>query len=165
MTSTSETHAGQAGGVVRAYSIAGAVLVLAIAGVTAVDVFGRYFFSRPLKGAYDIIEILMALTIFWFLPQLSAAGEHVCVTLLKDRPHALADRLRRAFIELCCAATAAALAWQLARAAAQFIRQSEVSVVLGLPKGPVVAVCAAVGVLVVLTHLWRLPRVLRRSPA
>ena len=39
-----------------------ATFLLAMALITAIDVVGRYFFSAPLPGGYEIVQYLMALS-------------------------------------------------------------------------------------------------------
>jgi TRAP-type transport system small permease protein len=146
------------GGPQRIYEAVGGFLVLAIAGITAVDVFGRYVLSRPVKGAFEIIEVLMALSIFWFLPLLSLEGSHISVSLLRDRPGSAIDRLRRVILEVLALVGTSVLAVQLGRAAAEATQQAEASLVLGLPKGPVLAVCAVLAAAMSAMHLLRATR-------
>lgn len=147
----------------RWYEGAGAILVLGIGGLTAVDVVGRYFLGQPLKGAFDLIEVLMALSVFWFMPLISRDDGHISVGLFKTRPRSALDAVRRVAIEGCCLLTAAIVSWQLARTSLDFMRQGEVSLIIGLPKGPVVAACAAIGAVVALAHGVRLVSMLRRG--
>ena len=142
----------------RAYEAVGGSLVLAIAGITAVDVFGRYVLSRPVKGAFEIIEVLMALSIFWFLPLLSLHGSHISVSLLSDRPGSAIDRLRRFVLEIVALVGTSVLAVQLGRAAAEATKQGEASLVLGLPKGPVLAACSVLAAGMAAMHLLRAMR-------
>lgn len=138
------------------YEHAGAMLVLGIAGITAIDVVGRYFLVQPVKGSFDLIEVLMAVSVFWFMPLVSRDDNHISVGLLRTRPGSALDGLRRGLIELCCVLASAIVAWQLMRSALRSISQAEVSLIIGIPKGPVVMVCAVISLLMMLAHLYRL---------
>jgi len=57
------------------------------------DVLGRYFFNRPIKGAYEVSEILLASVVFFGLAYALAVGGHVrvdtFVSLLRPRRAAI----------------------------------------------------------------------------
>jgi TRAP-type C4-dicarboxylate transport system permease small subunit len=55
-------------GTARILAIFGGVLSCAMAAVVTVSVIGRYAFSRPVPGDYDIVGILCGCAIFAFLP-------------------------------------------------------------------------------------------------
>ncbi len=55
-------------GTARVLAIFGGLLSCAMAAIVTVSVCGRYFFSRPVPGDYDIIGILCGCAIFAFLP-------------------------------------------------------------------------------------------------
>ena len=50
--------------------------------LTCVDVIGRYFFSQPIFGAFEITEMLLAALIFAGLPLVTLRNEHVTVDVL-----------------------------------------------------------------------------------
>lgn len=137
------------------YQTVGAVLVISIAGLMSVDVLGRYFLGMPLNGSFDMIETLMALCAFWFMPLLSRQGQHISVTLFRSR-RGWTARVQTFLIEAICFVTAALMSWCLFGIAAEFNEMQERTLVIGLPKGPVVAVCAVVTALMALAHLSRL---------
>jgi TRAP-type C4-dicarboxylate transport system permease small subunit len=66
--------------------------LLAMTGVTVIDLVWRYFFSAPLKGGYEISDMLMGLTVFAALPLASRAESHLIVSLLTDRLTGAPDR-------------------------------------------------------------------------
>jgi len=142
------------------YESAGALLVLAIGGLTAVDVFGRYVLSKPVFGAFDMVEALMAVSIFWFLPSVSRSSGHISLGLLNLRPGSWVERLRQAVVELACVAASAVLAYQLFHAAADHAARGEASLILQIPTSPLVYACATFGALVAGVHGWRLLSVL-----
>ena len=44
--------------------------------LTVVDVVARYVFSRPLRGAFEVTELMLLVLIFAGLPLVSFADEH-----------------------------------------------------------------------------------------
>jgi TRAP-type C4-dicarboxylate transport system permease small subunit len=70
----------------------GMLVILMFLG--AADVLGRYFFNRPIKGAYEVSEILLAAIVFFGLAYALAVGGHVrvdtLVSLLRPRTQATA---------------------------------------------------------------------------
>lgn len=137
------------------YDRLGAALIVSIMALTFVDVIGRYFLRAPLRGAYDMIEVAMTLTIFWFLPALSRAGGHISVELIPMGSGFMA-RLRRFTIEIICLISASVMAWQLYDLAGVFQKFGEASLVIGIPKAPVTIAAAVLTAMMALTHLVRL---------
>jgi TRAP-type C4-dicarboxylate transport system permease small subunit len=52
----------------RALAIFGGLLACAIAAMVTVSVTGRYLFSAPVPGDYDLVGILAGVAVFAFLP-------------------------------------------------------------------------------------------------
>lgn len=134
------------------YQAVGAFLMLSIAGLMSVDVMGRYFLNMPINGSYDMIEALMALCAFWFMPQLSRHKQHISVTLFRARAGWIA-RLQTVLIELLSCGGAVLMSWCLFVIAGEYNDMQEASMVLGLPKAPIVYTCAGVSALMALAHL------------
>lgn len=55
-------------GIATGLAILGGVLSCAMAAIVTVSVIGRYLFSRPIPGDYDIVGIICGCAIFAFLP-------------------------------------------------------------------------------------------------
>ncbi len=58
-----------------------AALLMALMLLTCMDVAGRYFLNRPVSGAFELTEMMLAALIFAGLPLVSLRGEHVTVDL------------------------------------------------------------------------------------
>ena len=94
--------------------IAASALLLAMMLLTFVDVVARYLFNRPIRGAFEVTELLLLVLIFAGLPLVSHADEHVDDGL--HRPHAAGARVRGLDPRWCsavCAAFMFLLAWQV----------------------------------------------------
>jgi TRAP-type C4-dicarboxylate transport system permease small subunit len=60
---------------------AAAALMTAMVLVTCVDVAARYFFDSPVRGAFELNEVLLAALIFAALPLVTLRQEHVTADL------------------------------------------------------------------------------------
>src|SRR5436309_8236212 len=86
----------------RALGAAAAILLFCLMALTTADVIGRYLFNSPLRGAFEITELMLLALIFAGLPLASRADEHVCLDFI-DRPlGARGQKLLRRAIDLLC---------------------------------------------------------------
>ncbi len=112
-----------------------ALTLFAILVVMVADVFGRYLFNRPIRGAYEITEFLMCLMVAGALPLVSLWGRHVEASLVAD----LAPRLTPALFWVAGVASAlvfgylAILLWGYG---GQLSRQNAQSLFGGVPRAP-----------------------------
>ncbi|MFC4670841.1 TRAP transporter small permease [Seohaeicola nanhaiensis] len=65
-----------------AISIIAAVLLFLLMIITFIDVIGRNFFNRPLNGAAELTELMLASTVFLMLPLIAIRQKHIVVDLL-----------------------------------------------------------------------------------
>jgi TRAP-type C4-dicarboxylate transport system permease small subunit len=105
--------------------------------VTFVDVMGRYLFSLPLPGAFELTQILMAVLIFSGLPLVCASDVNIRVDILHG---SLSERARRTldlFNHSISTVALGALAWRLWVKAGATLAAGDQSMYLGLPMYPV----------------------------
>jgi TRAP-type C4-dicarboxylate transport system permease small subunit len=81
----------------RTLGAAAAVLLFGLMLITTADVIGRYIFNWPLRGAFEITELLLLALIFAGLPLVSRADEHVTLDFIDAASGNAAGR--------CCAAS------------------------------------------------------------
>jgi len=132
------------------------VMLASIMMVTVVDVVGRYALKRPLPGASEIIEILMALLVYIGLPVVSQRNAHVAVDLFGSVTPPRLVPIRDFAIRLLCAALLGVISWRLWLYAGLLTR--DVTEYLKLPQAPIVhflSVFAAVAALVELYRAFR----------
>lgn len=116
---------------------AGAALILfSLILITCVDVVGRYFFSAPLSGAFELTEILLAALVFAALPLTTERVEHVEVDLLGAVFGDRGNRLMVAFAGLFSAALLATFSWRLASHAYKAALDGSMTNALGIPLAP-----------------------------
>jgi TRAP-type C4-dicarboxylate transport system permease small subunit len=56
--------------------VAASAILFAMMTITVVDVVARYVFSRPVRGAFEVTELMLLVLIFAGLPLVSLAEEH-----------------------------------------------------------------------------------------
>ena len=140
-------HADRALGAVAALTLAAMVLL------TCVDVVGRYFFNRPLTGAFELTELSMGLLVFSSLPLVVLRRQHVTVDLFE---HAIAARWRRAYdtvVGLIAAGCMAAIAWRIWVRAGEMHGAGETTAVLQLAVYPLVYAMASLSIVAVAAML------------
>jgi TRAP-type C4-dicarboxylate transport system permease small subunit len=140
--------------------VAASAILFAMMVLTFVDVVARYVFSRPVRGAFEVTELLLVVLIFAGLPLVSYADEHVTMDFV-DRllgPRARA-RLERAVHGL-STLLMAGLAWLVWLKADRIRGYRDATDVLRIVYGPFVYFMA---VMIALTALIHLVKAVRRS--
>lgn len=89
------------------------VLLLGLMVVTGLDVIGRYFLNAPLRGAFELTELLLAALVFTALPLVSRAGEHVDVDIATILMPSRVQRALAVIVAILCAGTLLFFAWRL----------------------------------------------------
>jgi TRAP-type C4-dicarboxylate transport system permease small subunit len=69
----------------RTLNSIGAWSLMGITLLTGVDVFLRYFFSRPIKGTYELTELVLCVMVFFGLAYTAANKGNVSVPLVVTR--------------------------------------------------------------------------------
>ncbi len=141
--------------VVGMLGVVAGVAVVAMIVVTCIDVVGRRF-GHPLKGTYDIIEILGAITIAGGLPYTTACKGHVAIEFffqrLSRRGKILVDTLWRTVT----VAMFGFLTWRFAQYGLEIKASGQGTSTMGWPIFWLpwwFSLCCGVMVLVILYHL------------
>ncbi|WP_240722556.1 TRAP transporter small permease [Poseidonocella sp. HB161398] len=132
--------------------LCGAIL-LAMMGLTVVDVLGRYLFNHPLNGATELTELLLVSVIFLGLPAVCLDDEQVTVDLLVSAFPDWVQPWRKAALALVSATVLGVVAWRLWLHGAQIAGYNSVTNSLRIPVAPFAygtAVCTAASVPVTL---------------
>jgi TRAP-type C4-dicarboxylate transport system permease small subunit len=136
--------------------IAASILMLCLMLTTFCDVVARYLFNRPIRGGFEITELVLLVLIFAGLPLVSHADEHVTMDFI-DRalpPRALAA-LERA-VHVAVAAMFFFLGWQVLIKAGRISQYGDTTDVLGIMVGPFVYFMAAMIFLSGAVHLVKI---------
>jgi TRAP-type C4-dicarboxylate transport system permease small subunit len=110
-----------------------ALCLAAMMLVTVADVALRAAFNMPIRGAYEMVELLLAYTFFIALPTTFLRDENIAVNVIDDLAPRAVPALKRigsAFAVIILAA----IAWQGSIAARDTIAFNDVTADLGLPK-------------------------------
>lgn len=102
---------------------------------TATDVLLRYFFNRPIPGAFEITEITMGLMVFFALPLMVRRRENIVVNVVFDLAPVAVQRLLTVVTDLACAAVCTLIAWRMWLYGARLSRFNEVTMELAVSKG------------------------------
>lgn len=136
-----------------ALSVTSAAVLFLMMMLTAVDVAARYLFNKPLTGAFEVTEILLAALIYCGLPLVSAKREHIVIDTFDPF---FSPRLKRGLdmaAEVVCAATLAGVGYLIFRRAARIADYGDTTNVLKLPLAPVVYVMGTMIVIAAVIHL------------
>ncbi len=135
--------------------IAASAILMAMMCLTFVDVVARYVFNRPLRGGFEITELLLLVLIFAGLPLVSHADEHVTMDFI-DR--LLGERARRRLeraVHVSVAALMFFMTWQVWIKAGRISSYGDATDVLRILYGPFVYFMAAMIALAALIHLYK----------
>lgn len=131
-------RSGVSGVLVRTLELVSALLLFCMMLLTAIDVIGRYLFSSPVPGGFEITEIMLATLIFCGLPLATLRDSHITVDLFEDfLPHwfkIVRDRMIFAMMAI----VLTYLSWKLLFKARDFVEFNDQTAVLNIPLSPVV---------------------------
>ncbi|MCW5771348.1 MAG: TRAP transporter small permease [Rhodospirillaceae bacterium] len=94
-----------------ALGIASSAILLVLMLLTVVDVVARYLFDAPLKGAFEITELMLLVLIFAGLPLVSNADEHVTMDFIDRMVPRFVLRALVRLVHLVSAGALLLLAW------------------------------------------------------
>jgi TRAP-type C4-dicarboxylate transport system permease small subunit len=147
--------------------VAASILLLCLMLLTFADVVARYLFNRPIRGAFEVTELLLLVLIFAGLPLVSHADEHVTMDFI-DRlvPPRVLGALVRA-VHGVVAALFFFLTWQVMIKAGRIAAYGDTTDVLRIAVAPFVYFMAAMILLAALVHLFKVfvPGERRAGPA
>ena len=125
----------------------GAIALLSMMFLTTADVVGRYFFNKPVLGAFELTEFLVLILIFSFLAHSQAKKSHVAVDLIFDHLPAKIRTAVNFLNHLVCFGFMILIAYRGIIRALEIMEYHEATTNLGIVKYPfaffVVLGCAA----------------------
>ena len=123
--------------------------------LTFVDVVARYVFNRPLRGAFEVTELLLVVLIFGGLPLVSHANEHVTMDFIDKLLGARGRDLWQRAVQVLCAALMFLLTWLVWIKADRISAYGDATDVLRIVYGPFVYFMAVMIALAGLIHLYK----------
>ena len=135
--------------------VAASAILLAMMFLTVVDVVARYVFSRPVRGAFEVTELMLLVLIFAGLPLVSFSDEHAVMDfadrLLGSRGQRGIERL----VQVVNAAFMFLLTWLVWRKADRIWAYGDTTDVLRIAYGPFVYFMALTLALAGLIHVYK----------
>jgi len=127
----------------RALGLGAAIVLTVMMMLTGADVIARYVLNAPIKGAFELTEILLVCFVFLAMPLAMLSNAHVEVELWEPKS-VLGNGIRIVLGGVAALLVFGGLAWQLADHAGRLARYGSVSNSLNIPLN-VVAWIAATG--------------------
>ena len=124
--------------------------------ITFADVVARYLFNRPIRGAFEMTELVLLVLIFAGLPLVSHADEHVTMDFIDRMLPARAARAMVHAMHGVCAALMFFLTWQIWIKAGRIAAYGDTTDTLRIPVGPFVYFMVAMIALTGLVHLFKM---------
>lgn len=110
-----------------------AAILFSMMALTACDVIGRYVFSAPVPGGFEITELMMAVLTFAGLPLVTAKEEHVTIDMLDHVVPRGLQPIQRQAMSLIGAVWLAAVSWRLWVKAGQTLDLGDMTAELHVP--------------------------------
>jgi TRAP-type transport system small permease protein len=138
-----------------ALGMAASAILFCMMTLTFVDVVLRYLFNRPLRGGFEVTELMLLVLIFAGLPLVTHANEHVTMDLIDRWLTSGARNALRRLMEAVSAALMFALTWFMWIKATRIAGYGDTTDVLRIAVGPFVYFMVAMILLSGLIHLYR----------
>jgi TRAP-type C4-dicarboxylate transport system permease small subunit len=113
--------------------VVAAVFLTGMLALTVADVVLRTFFNYPLRGVYELVELMLAGTFFLALPCVFLRDDNILVNTIDEIVPRIVPFLKRAALVL-SVATFAVLVWQGWSAAWDSYEFHDVTADLSLPR-------------------------------
>jgi TRAP-type C4-dicarboxylate transport system permease small subunit len=135
--------------------IAASAILMGMMCLTFVDVVARYVFNRPIRGGFEVTELMLLVLIFAGLPLVSHADEHVTMDFVDRMLSGRARLWLSRAVHLLVAALMFFMAWQVTIKAGRISSYGDATDVLRIVYGPFVYFSAAMIALAGLIHLYK----------
>jgi TRAP-type C4-dicarboxylate transport system permease small subunit len=136
--------------------IAASLILFLMMLLTFVDVVARYLFNFPLRGGFEITELMLLVLIFAGLPLVSHADEHVTMDFIDRMLPEAGRRFLVRLVHAVCAAVMFFLTWQVWIKAGKIAGYGDTTDVLKITVGPFVYFMAAMILLTGLVHVYKM---------
>jgi TRAP-type transport system small permease protein len=136
--------------------VAASAILMGMMLLTVVDVVARYVFSRPLRGAFEVTELMLLVLIFAGLPLVSFTDEHAVMDFIDRVLGAGALRGLQRLVQAVSAAFMFLLAWLVWLKADRVWAYRDSTDVLRIVYGPFVYFMAVTLGLAGVIHLYKM---------
>jgi len=136
--------------------VGASAILMAMMLLTFVDVVARYVFSRPLRGAFEVTELMLLVLIFAGLPLVSFTDEHAVMDFIDRVLGPRAMRWLTGLVQTVNAVFMFLLAWLTWLKANRIWAYRDSTDVLRIVYGPFVYFMAVTLVLAGVIHLYKI---------
>ena len=136
--------------------VAASAILFAMMTLTFVDVVGRYVLNRPVRGGFEVTELLLLVLIFAGLPLVSFTNEHAVMDFVDRVLGRRALRGLEGGVELVNALLMLGLAWLMWGKADRIWAYRDATDVLRILYGPFVYFMALALALAGVIHLYKM---------
>jgi TRAP-type C4-dicarboxylate transport system permease small subunit len=136
--------------------VAASVVLLAMMLLTVIDVVGRYRLKMPVRGAFEVTELMLVVLIFAGLPLVSFSDEHAVMDFVDRLLGPRGRRALRRFVHVVSAAFMFLLTWLMWLKADKIWAYRDATDVLRILYGPFVYFMALTLALAGLIHLYKI---------
>jgi TRAP-type C4-dicarboxylate transport system permease small subunit len=123
-------------GATRALSVAGLLLLMALAAMTLADGLLRWLANRPIEGVRDLGAVIVAVAVCCCIPVGLMERANISIRVARDLLGERASRVLDAFAALAALAVIGAMAWQFTVFAGKIARVGETTWILKIPTAP-----------------------------
>jgi TRAP-type C4-dicarboxylate transport system permease small subunit len=137
----------------RLLGAAAALLLFCLMAITTVDVIGRYILNWPLRGGFEITELLLLTLIFAGLPLVSRADEHVTMDFIDAAFGPRGRVMLRRIVHIICGLLIVGLSYRVWLRADKIAGYGDTTDVMRIPVGPFVYFMAIMVAVTGIVHL------------
>ena len=123
-------------GATRALSVAGLLLLMALAAMTLADGLLRWLANRPIEGVRDLGAVIVAVAVCCCIPVGLMERANISIRVARDLLGERASRVLDAFAALAALAVIGAMAWEFTVYAGKIARVGETTWILKIPTAP-----------------------------
>ena len=136
--------------------VVASAILLAMMFLTVVDVVARYGFNRPVRGAFEVTELMLLVLIFAGLPLVSFSDEHAVMDFIDRLLTPRGQRVLEAVVQGISAAFMFLLTWLMWLKADRIWAYRDATDVLRIVYGPFVYFMAVTLGLAGVIHLYKI---------
>lgn len=129
------------------------VILFSMMILTSVDVFTRYVLNAPIRGAFEISEILMAVLIFAGLPLVSRKNEHVTIEFADRLVPGALKGVMDGLVHLVCAGLMFGASWLMFLKAQRVAQYGDNTATLKIELAPFVYLMCVLILITALIHV------------
>ncbi|MGB5081397.1 MAG: TRAP transporter small permease [Burkholderiales bacterium] len=119
--------------VIEWWALLGGVVLLGIALMTTWSSIGSVLFKKPLPGDFELVEMLVAVSVFSFLPYCQLTGANVTADIFTSRAGPRTVALLGVFSALVALGFSLLLGWRMSAGLQDYRQYVETTAILRIP--------------------------------